>query len=365
MTLLDGHRLSYDGFSQAVDISQIPLAALDRIEIVADGASAIYGSDAVAGVANVILKHDYDGLSTSVRVGQATSDGDFQQQYGVVGGHRWEGGGFIATLDYENDAQILASQRDYTSYLPNPYSLQPSADSRAALLSAHQDIGTVMSFSVDALYNRLQSESSLLYYPAQRSALDSASYVVSPTLTFKLPADWTASVNGVYGKDAGHTDASTYTTTGAVQSRSDFCYCNSLQSVEASSEGPLLHLPGSDLRGAFGGGYRDTAFENYYLTEDSTTGGSEHSYYGFGELSVPIVSPAQHIVFVDRLSLSIAGRRPPTSSSRGPGAVHTRSLLYCSNMKSMQRYCFPWRIWARAGTHPRPRSSSITAAILS
>ena len=55
LTLLNGHRLPYDSAFGGVDISAIPLAALDRIEVLPDGASALYGSDAVAGVVNVIL----------------------------------------------------------------------------------------------------------------------------------------------------------------------------------------------------------------------------------------------------------------------------------------------------------------------
>src|SRR5690606_30755313 len=69
LTLLNGHRLAYDTVGQGVDISQIPLNAIDRIEIVPDGSSALYGSDAVGGVANVILRRDYDDLYASARLG--------------------------------------------------------------------------------------------------------------------------------------------------------------------------------------------------------------------------------------------------------------------------------------------------------
>src|SRR3546814_4104538 len=71
LTLLNGHRMSYGGFSQAIDISAIPVEAVDRVEIVADGASAIYGSDAVGCVANVILKRDFDGVVLGVRYGRS------------------------------------------------------------------------------------------------------------------------------------------------------------------------------------------------------------------------------------------------------------------------------------------------------
>ena len=80
LTLLNGNRLSYSGVSAAVDVSSIPVAAVLRVEIVADGASAIYGSDAVAGVVNIILKPDYSGLTTSARIGGSTDGGNFQQQ---------------------------------------------------------------------------------------------------------------------------------------------------------------------------------------------------------------------------------------------------------------------------------------------
>ncbi|NJC00036.1 outer membrane receptor for ferrienterochelin and colicin [Sphingomonas trueperi] len=73
LTLINGHRLPYDAVNQGVDISIIPLAALERIEVITDGASALYGSDAVGGVANLILRRDYDGLLTSARVGASTA----------------------------------------------------------------------------------------------------------------------------------------------------------------------------------------------------------------------------------------------------------------------------------------------------
>src|SRR3546814_5063944 len=50
LTLLNGARLAYDGFTQATDVAVIPVAAIDRMEVLLDGASALYGSDAVGGV---------------------------------------------------------------------------------------------------------------------------------------------------------------------------------------------------------------------------------------------------------------------------------------------------------------------------
>jgi outer membrane receptor protein involved in Fe transport len=90
LTLLNGHRLPYDSAFAGVDISAIPLAAVDRIEVVPDGASALYGSDAVAGVVNVILRRDFEGVETSAQIGASTDGGYFRQQADIVGGTRWD-----------------------------------------------------------------------------------------------------------------------------------------------------------------------------------------------------------------------------------------------------------------------------------
>src|SRR3546814_13557681 len=72
LTLLNGRRMSYGSNDQAVDISAIQVEAVDRIEIVTDGASAIYGSDAVGGVINVMLKCDFDGVEVGTHSGKET-----------------------------------------------------------------------------------------------------------------------------------------------------------------------------------------------------------------------------------------------------------------------------------------------------
>ncbi|TPG18816.1 hypothetical protein EAH87_12205 [Sphingomonas koreensis] len=139
LTLINGHRLSYSASRQTIDVSAIPLGALDRIEIVPDGASALYGSDAVAGVANIVLKPDYDGVETGVRLGTSTDGGDFEQRYDVVAGHRWDTGGFIATYEFGRTTQIGGSDRSYTQDRP-ALTLFPALKNHSVTLSGHQRI---------------------------------------------------------------------------------------------------------------------------------------------------------------------------------------------------------------------------------
>ncbi|MBO9581382.1 MAG: TonB-dependent receptor [Sphingobium sp.] len=88
LVLVDGHRITNTGASQTfTEANAMPLAALDRIELVADGASAVYGSDAVAGVVNYVIRKDYQGLEASLRA--SNNNGGFEFTPGVTGGTNW------------------------------------------------------------------------------------------------------------------------------------------------------------------------------------------------------------------------------------------------------------------------------------
>jgi outer membrane receptor protein involved in Fe transport len=317
LTLVNGHRLSYDSFSQGVDIASIPLAAVDRIEIVPDGASAVYGSDAVAGVANVILKRDYDGFSISARAGRATDGGDFQQQYSAVGGSTWATGGFIAVYDFEQDRAIDASQRGYTTNLETPYSLLPSQKHHDIVLSAHQDLGAAATFRADVMYNERginQSRNTLGLEPFVDT--HTRSYLVSPTLTFNFPASWTVELNASKGQDNTHEDFQYYFYPPRKYGLAlTDCKCNSITTAEVTAQGPVWELPAGAARTAVGGGYVKNLFDepSFYAypngsSSSSQSQGTRESYHAYAEVFVPIVGPDQHIPVAHSLSVTGAVR---------------------------------------------------------
>lgn len=92
LVLINGRRMAYNpvdasGGYQFVDLNLIPVAAVERVEILADGASAIYGTDAVAGVVNIILKTNYEGFEAGGRYGWSTDQGHYAERSGyLVGG---------------------------------------------------------------------------------------------------------------------------------------------------------------------------------------------------------------------------------------------------------------------------------------
>ncbi len=112
LTLIDGNRPPLGGGAGSfVDLTLIPSSVIDRIEILADGASAIYGSDAVAGVVNVRLRRDLDGAETRLRYGFA--DGFDEVQASQLVGFHWASGRFIAGYEYYRRGRLGADDRPY------------------------------------------------------------------------------------------------------------------------------------------------------------------------------------------------------------------------------------------------------------
>lgn len=115
LLLLNGDRPPLGGATGTfADLSMIPSSAIERVEIVPDGASAIYGSDAVAGVVNIIPRLTFTGAETSFRIG--TADGDTQEyQASQLLGTHWSGGhAMIAYEFYKRDA-LHAGDRAYAN----------------------------------------------------------------------------------------------------------------------------------------------------------------------------------------------------------------------------------------------------------
>ena len=119
LILIDGRRVGYSGILGGVtDISTIPLSMVDRIEILLDGASAVYGSDAVGGVVNVITRRDYAGVELDVNYGRPHKSGYSETEANIGGGYSWASGRLNANYEYFRDSGLDASDRD-SIILPN------------------------------------------------------------------------------------------------------------------------------------------------------------------------------------------------------------------------------------------------------
>lgn len=313
LTLLNGHRVPYTASRQSVDVSAIPLGIVDHIEIVPDGASALYGSDAVAGVANIVLRRDMKGFETDARVGGSTDGGNFQQQYGFAGGDRWKNGGVIAAYDYSSSDAIWGYQRSYARNVAPNLMLMPALWHHAVALAGHQSLTDSLTFETDAYYNIRRERDT---YPQQSGTtlgtgnLDTRDQIwgVAPTLKLQLASGWKFNLAGTTGRERVDLTSTLCLSAPCTTTASSY-YRNSANSIEFNGDGTLINLPGGPLKLAFGAGYRVITFVRYAGVGSAVnTQHNQDSTYAFGELAVPIIGPSQNIPFVERLSASAAVR---------------------------------------------------------
>ena len=314
LTLFNGHRVAFDAINQGVDISAIPLSAIERIDIMTDGASALYGSDAVAGVANVVLRREVDTVTASARVAGTTAGGGFTQQYNVVGGPSWSSGSLMVAADYQKMGEITARQRGYTSNLPPDTTLISGQKQVSIVAAGRQAVTESARFEFDGQYmhrstSRCITASISPSCYGQGSVVDSTvdSWSVTPSLQAELGTSWSLRLSGTYG-ESDTSIATRVFFNGAESELAVPHYENKLAAVEIGAEGRLFSLPGGDARIAVGGGFRSNK-----LRVDSRrfVGGVEspidifvqtrHVAFGYGELSVPLVSPTNAIDAVNKL----------------------------------------------------------------
>ncbi len=122
LVLINGRRMASFGFAQNlfdtfVDLNAIPASAVERIEILRDGASAVYGSDAIAGVVNVILRRDYRGLEVGGTAGTSTEGGlnEYRANLGFgIGDLARDRYNLLVALDHYRRDELFLSERDFT-----------------------------------------------------------------------------------------------------------------------------------------------------------------------------------------------------------------------------------------------------------
>ena len=119
LVLLNGRRIANYAFGNSpVDLNSIPLSAVERVEVLRDGASAIYGADAVAGVINFILRRDFQGLEATVYDTKTQHGGGDTKQVNLTGGFgdlNKQGFNILVSATHETDDVLHATQRPYAA----------------------------------------------------------------------------------------------------------------------------------------------------------------------------------------------------------------------------------------------------------
>ncbi|HEY5850533.1 MAG TPA: TonB-dependent receptor, partial [Lysobacter sp.] len=115
LILVNGKRLGIST-SGLQDVSLIPTVAVERIEVLKDGASSIYGSDAIAGVVNIITRSNFEGATANAYYGQYSEGDGETTRADFILGFTGDRGSLTAAVEYRKEEEVFAKDRPYSAY---------------------------------------------------------------------------------------------------------------------------------------------------------------------------------------------------------------------------------------------------------
>jgi iron complex outermembrane receptor protein len=300
LVLINGHRVAPGNSDGSfVDISMIPLAAVDRIEIVTDGASAIYGSDAVGGVVNIILRSKFDGAESRALFGAVGTGSMHNVQAAQTMGDTWSTGSAVLSYQYSDQAPLSAGSRDYLHSVLLPFNLLPEQVGNAAFANIDQEIESGFDLHGDAMYSHRSTASVFSdnagiygdFFTSSPSKIDA--YSASLGSSVALPRQSKLAIAATYSES--DTSQQEFQTPPADAPLAFVAKTKSaLVSLDVNVDGVLAALPGGSVRYAVGAQYRRESFGNTRLFPQT-----DNSFYptrnvggGYVELRIPVVGPS-------------------------------------------------------------------------
>jgi iron complex outermembrane recepter protein len=315
LTLLNGHRLAAAAFGTGVDLSMIPLSAVERIEVLTDGSSAVYGSDAVGGVVNIILRKDFNGAETSARFDTLSRGGGETKLVGQSLGKTWSTGGALVVVEFQDANAIHADQRSFTANLPEPTDIYPTSKRYSGVLSGHQSLTDSLELFADAL---LEHDATYRAWnlggadpQVQLMNIKSDSQSVNVGLRWQPFGDWHLEADTLFSQLntfaienfspalPGYTNGDPFLRNLATTKEADL-----------KLDGTLWASGGSSVKAAAGASYRREDFNelSYYLDGQVNSFGRRVSA-AFAELYAPLISASNAIMLVKKLEFSAAVRK--------------------------------------------------------
>jgi len=323
LVLINGNRMAPTSeIGDFVDLSLIPMAAIERVEVLTDGASSIYGGDAVAGVINFILRDDFKGAETTASYGTVNEGRLEEYRFSQTAGTAWAAGNLLGTYDYSSrDNLTLADRPGIGSFdprvegdvLPEPrlLDLLPVQTRHSLLLSGRQQVGPKLSLSASGLYSQRETERTRFNRNTSIDTFDTRSEGL--TLAFgaeyEIGKSWFANLDASYGqvrnKQARFRIEDGFppsVPTDDVRTESD------LWSLDLKFDGDLFRLPGGMVKTAIGGHLRKEEFANEIIGQQITADGDRDVSALYAEMQVPLIGEANTLPGVRRFELNLSGR---------------------------------------------------------
>lgn len=321
LTLINGRRVAPSAQGQFVDVSTIPLSAVERVEVLTDGASAIYGADAVAGVVNIILRKDFEGAETTLHYGSASDGSVDEQRVSQTMGMKWDGGNALVIGELYQRDPLDVRDRDYImdAGAIGPTYLLPRRKLGTLLFALDQELTSKLDLSSNVLYSYEEVEMSNTSNGGELLGTQSPitnQWSAAVGLGYDAFADWRFALDGTIAQVAPHTGLEYVNpqTNEYLLLIRDYEDRFNTWSLDAKADGSLFTLPGGAVRLAIGGSYREDDLRSTRVREVPPRGfevraiDSRQVTSAFAELYVPLVGEQQGVSWAKRVDLSVAGR---------------------------------------------------------
>ena len=305
LVLLNGRRLAPAGVGNYVDISLIPLSAIERIDVMTDGASALYGSDAIGGVINFILRKDLEGAETLLSYGFVTEGDHSELKAGQSFGRSWQSGRALLAYEYARRTPLDAEDREFTPMVPFMPDVELIPGQRRH--GVYADLSQRLTEGVElegGLFYGERNSTRLYGSPAVPQRIDAEVEQLGASVGIRADLSRTWQMRATLQSDES-TTAEKPTRLGiATPPRMNDA---SVLAGEVILDGAALALPGGDMRLALGGTVRIEEFNE--KNSDVGAGALERDVYAaFGELVVPLFGENNRRQGFERLEVFVAGR---------------------------------------------------------
>ncbi len=304
LVLINGSRPAAAG-GAGPNLSLIPLAAVERVEILSDGASAVYGSDAIGGVINIILRSSFDGIQSSLAYGTVTEGIHNQFDFDQSIGGAWDGGSVLLGLSHTEVTGLDTNDRDF-SRATSPYALVPDQVQQSLLFSANQEFGERLRVNLDALYSTRELDFTITRQlfggQVSRSISDTNSLFASINFEYKIDDDIFLELSASQGEESSE---------GESIVDGEFRCCSLTESsytdFVAKIDATLFTLPAGNVKAALGVGH---SIEDYFReTRTGVTDDIDRTNTStFAEFLIPIFSESNAIAGFQQLELNAALR---------------------------------------------------------
>lgn len=309
LTLINGRRMASIGMIEAPTISVIPSALIERIDIIADGASATYGADAVAGVVNIVTRKITDGAELRLRASTATQTGANNAELSALAGHSWSSGSIYGAAMYQKRSAYIEDPILVSNTLLQITQL-PNEEVSGLYAGAEQNFGDVK-FSIDASHFHRKRDASINYighaednrfYDNEASGYavyGNVHWRASEATLFDLNLDWGSNRTS---------SALFYGVRPDIVPGRALTHRNRLFAVELTGQTRLGMLPAGAILIAGGAQYRRETFRTTARIFFNLNGGEREVKSVFGEVNVPIVGADMGVPLIRSLTLSAAAR---------------------------------------------------------